>query len=110
MGVGPVATGGDDFNWRVRLPPFTDPVDLYLAIYVPALSADLLLITADGAFQRLSEGLVPWRTADASGIDVSLFGDVPVALLPPGEYHLLLLATAPGTLEQYYLWVTSADM
>ncbi|MCJ7830060.1 MAG: right-handed parallel beta-helix repeat-containing protein [Desulfobacterales bacterium] len=109
LGVGSVAAGGDDFNWRVRLPPFSGPVDLYLAIYAPAISDDYLLVTPEGTIQGLADGGVPWRTADASGINLSLFGDVPVALLPPGDYTLFLLATAPGSLEAYYLWATSFD-
>jgi hypothetical protein len=110
LGVGTVATGGDDVNWRVRLPAFSGPVDLYLALYAPAISDDYWLFTAEGTVQRLSEGLIPWRTAASGGIDVSLFGDVPAAIFPPGGYSLFLLAAAPGTLEQHYLWMTSVDM
>ncbi len=110
MGVGPVASGGDDFNWRVWLPPFTGPVDLYLAIYIPAVSTDIFLFTEDGGLQRASEGVVPWRVADAGEVDVSLLGQIPSELLPAGSYYFLLLATPPGTFERYYMWVISVEM
>ncbi|ROQ89847.1 hypothetical protein [Desulfosoma caldarium] len=39
-------------------------------------------------------------------MDAFLFGDIAVSFLPPGQYHVYLLASPAGDLSVCYLWDT----
>jgi hypothetical protein len=108
LGVGSCATGGDTLSLQIALPRFTGPVDVYLALSAPALDPNnIYLILPDSSIQPLSTvGLVPWKASTIGPINESLFGDIPVNLLPVGTYTLYLVVTPANNFSDYYLWTT----
>jgi glutamine cyclotransferase len=111
IGVGSVAESGDTLSVAVQLAAFSEPVDLYFGLYVPSLDPNnIYIVKQDNSFQTVAQGLVPWRKNVTTATSESLFGDIPVSSLPPGQYTLYLLATPAGSLNSYYLWSTSFDI
>jgi len=115
IGMGTIATGGKSFSLKV-LGQFSGPVDVYLGVYAPALfgSTEIYIIKPDDlSLQPASVGLEPWR-AGVWGVDGSLFGEIPVAAFPDGEYTLYLAVTPIGTLpfawNSFYIWETSFSL
>ena len=108
MGLGPVAEGGGTLSITVQTCQFSGPVDIYFGLYSPEIDPDnIYLLTSGGAFQKLSEGLAPWKANITGPINESLFGDIQTSSLPKGTYYLYLLVTPTGNLSNYYLWITS---
>jgi hypothetical protein len=100
--------GGGVLSLQVALPPFAGPVDIYLGVYAPDISPDLMIVRPNGALQPLSEGeLIPWKSHWEEGVDEGLYGDIPIESLPSGEYTLYLFVTPAGTMDTYYLWQTA---
>jgi len=112
-GVGSVASGGDTLSIKIGLNQFAGPVDVYLALYFPAITPDIYLLTED-SLQPLSSGIVPWKQNITGPIDEPLFGELSVSGLglPPGIYYLGLLVTPAGlsNLSAYYFWVTDFEV
>lgn len=106
LGVGAVATGGDSVTLTVGLDHFSEPVDIYLGIYLPFLSEDIFLITEAGGVQPASAGLAKWRSGVTGGTDGAVFGNIPKDMLPVGEYIFYVLVTPANRLDHYYLWST----
>src|SRR3990172_8746841 len=100
VGVGSVATGGDDLEIRVETGNFENAVDIYLAISAPAIVPDLYLLTPTG-LQPFTGILVPWK-AGVAGVSESPFGSIPVSLLPPATYNLFLAVTPAGGISTFY--------
>ncbi|MBI5641495.1 MAG: SUMF1/EgtB/PvdO family nonheme iron enzyme [Nitrospirae bacterium] len=108
VGVGTVAEGGDTLSILVGLEQFGGPVDVYFAIFAPALDPNnIYLLRSDNGIQTISQGLAPWRAGTTGPIEEAIFGDIPVSGLPPGTYQLYLAVTPAGSLDHYYGWVTS---
>jgi hypothetical protein len=108
IGLGTVATGRGTLSITVNTYQFSDPVDIYFGLYSPEIDPDnIYLLTSGGAFQKLSEGLAPWKANITGPVDESLFGDIQTSSLPIGTYYLYLLVTPTGNLSNYYLWITN---
>jgi hypothetical protein len=105
VAVGGVATGGSTVDLAVNTGTFAGTVDMYLALFVPALSTDIFLVTPTG-LQPLSAGLVKWQTS-VTGVNTPLFGSIPKVLLPAGTYNLFLAVAPAGSLNAFYLWQTA---
>ncbi len=113
IGIGPVASGGDILRLHLGLNAFAGPVDLYFGILMYELDpVNLYILTPDLTFQPHSEGIVPWKTNVTGSIDLPLFGDIPVSLLPPATYSLYLCATPAGQgfSGGFYLWSTAFEV
>ncbi len=108
IGVGPAAHNGDILRQHIALNQFQAPVDIYFAIYAPALSASILILQPDSVtLLPIETGLKPWRNGVTGPINEFLFGDIPFNQLPPGRYTFYLLAAHPsGTFNSFYLWTT----
>ena len=107
--VGDVAEGGGTLRLRVALPPFSNNVDIYLAIYSTAVDPNqVFLITAGDAIQNLDDGFDPWMANTGGNIDKTLYGDIPLSSLPSGTYNLYVLVTPAGAnpFDLYYFWAT----
>ena len=108
IGLGTVAAGGGTLSITVETYQFSDPVDVYFGLYSSEIDPDnIYLLTSGGTFQKLSEGVAPWKANITGPIDESLFGDIQTASLPIGTYYLYLFVTPTGNLSNYYLWITS---
>jgi hypothetical protein len=108
IGVGCVATGENFINLHVGLGQFTEPIDIYFALYLPSLDPNIYLLTSDNNLQLLDSGIVRWKENVPNTIDEYIVRDIPVSLLPSGVYYFGLLATpAGGSLDgSFYLWLT----
>ncbi len=110
--AGNVAQGTMDL--QIGLPPFAGPVDVYLALYAPAINpGEIYLIVPQApsgyTVAPLSSGLVPWETAVTDPEFQSFFGSVSLAGWPLGPYYLMTLVTpvGAGNLTNYYFWVST---
>ncbi len=94
-------------NLQVGLPACSSGVDIYLAI-----GFSNMLFMIDGANGlHLASGLTAlpkWKANASTAVDESLYGDIPVSLLPAGSYNLYLLIVPAGAADftRYYLWYT----
>jgi predicted secreted hydrolase len=110
MGVGPIAVGGNVLDFAVDLGPFQAPVDIYLALYAPALgSSSFYLLTGQNRLQPLSSGFEPWKSG-VQQVSEMPFGNLSFSQLPSGRYTFYLAVTEPGSLDHFYLWDTYVDV
>jgi hypothetical protein len=104
--VGDLMTG--NLSLQVGLPPFSAGVDVYLAL---DFSGALYLINGSNEL-KLSSTLTElprWKTnASFADINESLYGDIPLALLPSGLYNLYVVVVPTGETDfsHYYFWST----
>jgi hypothetical protein len=111
LGFGSIAVGGNTLSLQAGLIGFSGPVDLYIGLFAPSLlGTEIYQIRPDLTFQPLSAGPVPWKTSTTAPFDVNLYGDIPVSLLPNGNYTFFFAATPPGTWGSYYLWISSFSL
>jgi len=104
VAVGSVATGDDTLSLQISLGQFTGFVDIYFALYAPAIDPNnIYILNSDNDFQTT---IVPWKKNTQGPIDEYLFGDIPISLLTPGTYYLYLAVTPAFSLDSYYLWET----
>ena len=107
----PVALGdlaGGTFGLRVGLPPFAGPMDVYLAVYLPALGLeDIFLVTPVG-LQSFAEGLAPLAAGSNGDIDLTFFEGLALSDLPAGSYFFALFTLPAGAvaLDPFDLWIT----
>jgi len=101
--VGDLSTG--NLSLQVGLPAFLSGVDVYLAI---GFADALFLVDSSNALQSASGISVfpKWKTNVSTAIDESLYGDIPISLLPTGVYNLYILVVPTGETDfsHYYLW------
>ncbi len=110
IGVGSVASGGNNLDLRVGTNSFSGAVDMYLLLFIPVLDpVNIYQVTASGEINNLSGGLFPWKTNVVSSVDADVFGTIPKSLLPPGIYTFGLVVVPAGDISflEYYFWVTS---
>jgi hypothetical protein len=106
VGLGYIAKGGDTLTLKVSLPAFPMPVDIYLALYFPALdSANVYFLRPDLGLQPLPSGIVKWKTT-AGPVNTALSGDISLAGFPAGEYYVYTIVTPSQSVSAYYLWRT----
>ncbi len=107
IGVGAVAMGGDTITAHIAVGQFSNPMDMYLTVYAPAVDPfNVLLMRQDGSFQPLSAGFEPWMTGITS-IDQTPINNMPTSSLPKGTYTVGLMATpSGGNMSAYYFWTT----
>ena len=100
-------------NLKMALPPFSGPVDIYLGIKATPISpSEIFLFVPIEPFgynivPYSTSGLIAWRQATTEAIFQSFFGEIPKRSLPAGPYTLYTLVTPAGSLESYYLWVST---
>lgn len=100
---------------QMGLPSFAGPVDVYLALYAPAINPVeiyLLVPVASSGYTvaPLSSGLVLWKRAKVDPGSQIFFGRIPLTVLPLGPYSLGTLVTPAGATSSttdYYLWVST---
>ncbi|MBI5593583.1 MAG: hypothetical protein HY881_24285 [Deltaproteobacteria bacterium] len=106
IGVGSVAMGGNMLTIHTAIGPFSNPMDMYFALYAPSVSPDILLLHQNGTLEATSNGLSPWMSGVMS-VDQVPFGNIPTSMLTKGTYTLYLMATPSGTnMSTYYMWTT----
>ncbi|MCK7489342.1 MAG: S8 family serine peptidase [Anaerotruncus sp.] len=110
LSVGAVAQAGATLSLRISFLPFTGAVDIYVALFAPAVSPDLFLIHPDLLPRPASQGVVPWRAGTRGPVNESLYGDIAVRSLPPGRYEVLVAVTPAGKTDSYVLWDTFFDV
>jgi len=108
IGVGTVAMGGNMINVHVAIGQFSNPMDLYLTVYAPAIDPfNLYLIHPDGTIKPVSEGFEPWM-AGVTSVDQTPVPNMPTSELTPGTYTVGLMATPTGgNTPAYYMWTTN---
>lgn len=107
IGVGLVAEGGSTLSLQIALEQFSGLVDVYFAIYAPAIDPyNIYILKSDYTLQPLSVVFEPWKGNTAGPINEKLFGDIPILFLPAGTYYLYLAVTPSFSLDSYYLWET----
>lgn len=121
VGVGSVATGGDTFNLAVVLGNFSGPADIYGAFVLSGDPATVNVLNPDLTFTQLTvaevdqalatgirpPGVQPWKASFTGPLNENPLGSLTTSALVPGTYRLYLLATPAGTVERYYVWITS---
>ncbi len=105
IGIGSLATGGDTISLQVGLGQFSALVNVYIGIYAPALDAvNIFIIQSDNS---VSTEIEPWRENTGGNINAVLFGPISVSTLPRGTYTVYFAVAPVGSLESFYLWITS---
>jgi hypothetical protein len=108
IGIGPVAAGGSILNIVVGLSKFSGPVDIYIAIFMPAIDpVNIYILTPSGVQTLDNVGLVPWISNTLGSLYVPLTQNIPVSQIPSGTYTLYLVVTPAGNLGSFYFWQTS---
>jgi hypothetical protein len=107
--VGDLTTG--TLSLHIGLPGFSGGVDVYVGFQSnDALSPGVIYVVDEtGSIVELSNGMPAWRTnVNSTAINEALFGNIPLADLPPGLYNLYLLVVPTGEtdLSNYYFWAT----
>ncbi len=109
IGVGAVAMGGDTVTVHTALGQFSNPMDMYITAYAPAIDPfNIYLMRPDGSFEPVSMGFQPFMTGVTS-IDQTPIANMPTSSLPKGTYTLGLMATPAGdnaSGSAYYMWTT----
>jgi len=106
--VGDLSSGNLDL--QVGFLAFSSGVDIYLAIQSNVIAnGALLLIDQDKNLVPVSAVLPKWKTNNTTAIDESLYGNIPVSVLPVGKYNFYVLVVPTGETDfsHYYFWSTS---
>jgi len=121
LASGPKAAGGTLIDLQVALPQFQVPVDIYVIGFSSTLAPDTIFnVTAALAFQPVSlqqflqaaaagvppAGMAPWMASVMAPVNSTLFANVPVSALAPGEYSFFVLVTLPNNLFNFDLFET----
>jgi len=105
--IGDLSTG--NLNLQVGLPAFSSGVDIYLAIQSAAMAdGALLLIDQNKNILPFTTYFPKWKINNTAAINESLYGNIPISLLPAGMYNLytLVVPTGETNFSHYYLWTT----
>jgi hypothetical protein len=107
IGVGPVAMGGDMITVHAAIGEFSNPMDMYLAVYAPAVDPfNIYLMHPDGTLRPVSAGVEPLM-AGVTAIDQTPITNMPTSALAKGTYTVGLMATpTEGNMSTYYMWTT----
>ncbi len=113
IGIGPVASGGNNLRLRIATNALSGPGDIYLGLFIPGIDGEhIYILKPDLTFQSHLEGVVPWKGNVSGPVNENLFGDIPTSLLPKGTYYLYLAITASGQGfgEGFYLWAMTFEV
>lgn len=107
IGVGTVAMGGNMITIHATIGQFPNAMDMYLAIYAPALDPfNIYLMHPDGTLKPVSMGIEPWMAA-VTAIDQTPFANMSTSAFPKGTYTVGFMATPTGAnMATYYMWTT----
>jgi hypothetical protein len=107
IGVGPVAMGGNTITGHVTIGQFSNPMDMYLTVYAPAVDPfNIYLMHPDGTLKPVSMGFEPWMTG-VTAVDQTPIPNMPTSGLEKGTYTVGLMATpSGGNMSAYYMWTT----
>ena len=113
IGVGPVSID-HDLTLQIGLEAFVSRVDIYLIMYMPALSDTFFFFQPDGSLAPFPAGFKPWKSGKTQTVKNNLLGTIPLYLLPSGDYVFFLLAipkgTPPASLgKNFTLWTTTVE-
>ena len=114
IGMGTIAGVGSLLNLSLGANKFSNPMDVYLAISMPAIDPSGLFLFTSSGLNPLSAGLSPWKTSvtDISGVVVP---DLDALILPTGTYvfylHVVPASTSAADLFlNYYQWSASLSV
>ncbi|MBI2440601.1 MAG: hypothetical protein HYV35_04435 [Lentisphaerae bacterium] len=107
VGLGPVATNGNELAISISLYQFMTPVDMYFGYSAADDPATIHILRPDGALQPMAEGLIPFQASVLDPVAVSFGGGIPIAAIRPGTYTLYFAAAPAGRTDAYYLWTTT---
>ncbi len=110
IGIGALATGGNTLTVAIGLGPYAVPVDVYAAFAISTNPLNIVNILPNLTFQNiplvdvvqtLSTGIVPagvmpWMSNVNTEINVTLFSNIPITNIAPGQYTAHLLVTPHG--------------
>jgi hypothetical protein len=110
IGIGALATGGSTLTIEIALGPYAVPVDVYAACIVSTNPLNVVNILPNLTFQNLTltevaqalstgvvpAGVVPWMSNVSTEINTTLFSNVPVSGIAPGQYTAYLLVQPHG--------------
>jgi hypothetical protein len=107
LGIGPVAMGGNIITVHAAIGQFSNPMDMYLTVYAPAVDPfNIYLMHPDGTLRPVSMGIEPWM-AGVTSVDQTPVTNMPTSSLAKGTYTVGLMATETGgNMSTYYLWTT----
>ena len=107
IGVGPVATGGNMITVHAAIGQFSNPMDIYMTVYAPAVDPfNVYLMHPDGSLRTVSMGIEPWMSG-ITGVDQTPVNNMPTSTLVKGTYTLGFMATPTGgNMATYYMWTT----
>lgn len=114
IGVGSVASGGSTVSLVVSVGDFGGKVDIYIALRAKDIDRDnLYFFTPQNRLQRLSDGLVAWRSDTFANItNEALVPSFDGGSLPLGTYEAFVIVVPSGALKEsstppFYLWQTA---
>lgn len=115
VGVGDVADGKENFSLKIALDAPDRPVNLYLALYAPALDPKAIFFMNEaGNFIPVSTDSpsVPlWLREVSSDVNITVIENIPASMLPSGDYIIYLLMTPSDEKRPFdgsnYIWVTT---
>lgn len=114
IGMGTIAGVGSILNLSLGANKFSSPMDVYLALSMPAIDPSGLFLFTSSGLKPLSAGLLPLKTSvtDISGVVVP---DLDALILPSGTYTFYLLVVPAGTptatlFNNSYLWSASLSV
>ena len=110
IGIGALASGGNTLTIAIDLGPYAVPVDVYAAFIVSTNPLNVVNIRPDLTFENITfsevaqalstgvvpAGVVPWMSNMSTEINTTLFSNVPVSNIAPGQYTAYLLVTPHG--------------
>ncbi len=102
---------GGYLNVQVAFPPFTAPVDIYLAVNDPTIAPNFFIIDPGNIIGPVKWPFpgtnAKWRENVIGPIDEIVIKDMPVAGLAPATYTLYAIVFPAGSTASYYQWETS---
>jgi YVTN family beta-propeller protein len=110
LGLGTVAEVGATLSLQTGANEFSNLVDVYLGISMPAIDPSQLYIFTPSGLIPISSGLAAWKSS-VTDISGTVLPDVDAFILPTGTYWFYLLVVPAGTpvaklFEKYYQWNT----
>lgn len=98
VGVGPVAMGDNMITVHAAIGQLSNPMDIYLTVYAPALDPfNICIMHPEGTIKPVSDDVEP-RMAGVTAIDQTPVTNMPTSGLAKGKYPVGLMATETGVI------------